>query len=492
MLFFPRTQDGGAFLRTTLRTIEQQALQTLPPGHLMRRAAQAAVDHLLTLPVCGTATRPPVHIVAGPGNNGGDGRTMADILQAQGFDVRVWNIASDRQAPRFAAGAVIVDAIWGIGFRDDQPANDLSETAVRAIQAINAHRAVHDSTVLALDIPSGLQADTGIAAGTSIEASHTLTFIAAKPGLFMADGPDHAGRIAVADLDLSDGDWPQPAATLSADATLGKLLQPRRQASHKGTFGQVQVIGGADGMQGAAVLASRAAMCSGAGKVFVTFANREGRLWVDDRHPEIMQRAADTPATAGDVLVVGPGLGTSTLAVSLLETALRRSVPTLLDADALNILASTPSVAHLLKTRTAPLVMTPHPAEAARLLSTTTAAVQADRIAAAQALARHFRAEIVLKGVGTVIVCHDGTFINLSGSPALASAGTGDVLSGLLASLWAQGLTPSAAVRFGVWLHGRAAEAIPGETHAPFCLTASQLIGRIQQILDRTLIRRNP
>jgi hydroxyethylthiazole kinase-like uncharacterized protein yjeF len=476
----------------SLRTIE---------GHhagepLMERAGAAAAD--IAAAMLG-ADRGCVVVLAGPGNNGGDAFVLARRLRERGIEVAVVSAAnvarlSPDAATAYAAlrgtgqpflaeppssrPALIVDGLFGIGL-----ARPIGAPWAQWIEWANASGA----PILALDLPSGLDAATGVAHGPTIVASATATFIALKPGLLTAEGPDHCGDISVhtlelgADVDASVGlrlEWPGLAVDLPT------VLARRKRATHKGTFGTVCIVGGAEGMVGAALLAGRAALRSGAGRVVVAFL-ADGAPCVDTTAPELMLRSARQIEPDADAWVVGPGLSRSESAQALTGNAIARDRPLVLDADALNIVAADEALRHAVALRRAPTLLTPHPAEAARLLQCDTIAVQADRVGAALRLATTLRAQVVLKGNGSIVARPEGTFdINASGNPALATAGSGDVLAGILGALLAQGIGPAAAMRIGVCLHGAAADALVARGIGPLGVCASEVIDAARALVN--------
>ena len=349
---------------------------------------------------------------------------------------------------------VIIDGLFGIGLK--RPLEGVAATVVLALNRANAD-------VIAVDVPSGLDADTGAvvggANGVAVRARLTVTMIADKPGLHTAAALDHAGHVQVAALGRASAMppvWPDPDGTLLREPEALALRPSRARDSNKGSFGSVLVMGGAQGTQGAALLAARGAQAVGAGKVFVC--SPDGRVF-DPGQPHLMTRAADAPLDGIDAICVGCGLGRAQGATALLSAALRSDRALVIDADALNLLAEESAFARRLAARTAPAVLTPHPLEAARLLGISARQVQADRIGHACALAARLRATVVLKGAGTVIASPQGAWSIIdSGGPALATAGTGDVLAGMVAAFLAQGASPSDAARLGAWLHGRAGD----------------------------------
>jgi len=377
--------------------------------------------------------------------------------------------------------SLIIDGLFGIGL-GRAPAGQYAEW----IAAANA-LAVRDACpLLALDCPSGLDADTGRAFNPCIRASHTITFIGAKPGLLTADGPDHCGELRVAELDLP------PAADVPADghlvsaADFATHARPRPLNSHKGSFGSAGILGGAHSMVGAAFLAGRAALKLGAGRIYIGLLDPQPPA-CDLLQPELMLRRPQALLQAElTALACGPGLGDSLEASELLEMAIASELPLLLDADALNLVASEGNLQVALASRSNPAILTPHPAEAARLLESGTADVQGDRIAAALEIAERYHCHVALKGCGTVIATTieatagprvDGRWwINSTGNPGMATAGMGDVLSGLIVALLAQGWPVDAALRAGVYLHGAAANRLVASGVGPIGLTAGEVI----------------
>ena len=473
------------------RTADLRAVEAAARGApLMERAGHAAarVAQAMTGDRGGT-----VLVLAGPGNNGGDAFVVARWLRAWFHDVAVVFRADPAQLPADAAaawrsygesggttvaaiprgwcGPLVIDGLFGIGL-----ARPLSAQYAALVEQANALPA----PILALDVPSGLSADTGARLGPTIRATATATFIALKPGLLTGDGVDACGELSVHPLEL-DPEALAPALGHRLDwATLAAALPPplsrRERNVHKGTFGTLAVIGGAEGMVGAPLLAGRAALKLGAGKVWVGFAAPEHPA-VDWGAPELMLRGAAAALAAGpDALVAGPGLGADPNAADLLARALQTAVPAVLDADALNLVALHPPLRRMLAARAAPTVLTPHPAEAARLLATDTPSIQRDRLGAALTLALELKVHVVLKGAGSVLAHPDGSWdINASGNCALATAGSGDVLAGHVGALLAQGLDAKTALRYAVCLHGAAADALVGAGTGPLGVVASEL-----------------
>jgi hydroxyethylthiazole kinase-like uncharacterized protein yjeF len=288
-----------------------------------------------------------------------------------------------------------------------------------------------------------------------VRADATISFVGAKAGLFTADGVDACGTVVIDDLGVSIP--PSTAPRLNAPDQFQALSTPRVRNSNKGRFGDVRIIGGAAGMAGAALLAGRAALRLGAGRVHVDLL--DPALRVDTTAPELMLRNAPQADDISSVAVVGCGLGSDAAAKAALSAALCRRAPCVLDADALNLIATDTQLRSQVVTReTGCTVLTPHPLEAARLLGTTGAAVQSDRLRAACELARMFNAWALLKGAGSVVCGEEQVWINPTGGAALATAGSGDVLAGMIGALLAQGFETRCALLGAVWLHGQAAE----------------------------------
>ncbi len=450
-------------LTQDIRRIEAKAAGTTPP--LMERAGAAAAELAARLV---SDERKDVLVLAGPGNNGGDARIAAARLREQFF--RVTLVARPEELPAQARWSLVVDGLFGIGL-----GRDIEGDYARLVDYVNRQRC----PVLALDIPSGLDSDTGRIRGCAVRATHTITFIALKPGLLTLDGPDCCGEITVAGLGVDTG----PASAWVAEPGLFTgTLKPRARNFHKGMAGSLAVFGGAAGMTGAALLAGRAALRLGAGRVYLGLL--DPTLHVDPAAPELMIRHADDALGLDlDAMVVGPGLGTSERAETLAGAALASDLPCVLDADALNLVAESEHLRKACARRTAETLLTPHPAEAARLLGSTTAAVQADRVKAARLLSQNLHAHVVLKGAGSIIVARDGHwFVNRTGHSGLSTAGTGDVLSGLLGALLAQRYSGEAALVLGVHLHGAAAEGLP-----QVGLAASELIDPARRIWNSWL-----
>jgi NAD(P)H-hydrate epimerase len=436
-------------------------------------------------------------VVCGTGNNGGDGYVVARLALAAGLQVQLLqlgdaaHIRGDAQQARqdfLAAGGqvaafapevldapdVIVDAMLGTGL--ERP---LAGAWLDAALAINASAC----PVLAVDIPTGLLADSGHVPGEAVRADVTITFIGRKRGLFTGQGPDTAGAVCFDDLGVpADVSSQVPAdATLHAGAALEELGGARQRAAHKGNFGHVLVIGGGPGMPGAARLAGEAALRTGAG--LVSLATHPAHAAAIAAHcPELIShpvadaRQLRSLLQRAGVVVTGPGLGRSGWAKSLLACVLEAPQPLVVDADALNLLAAE-------GIRRDNWILTPHPGEAGRLLQQTTAAVQADRFAAVCAIQERYAGSVVLKGAGSLVCSESGPVaVCAAGNPGMATAGMGDVLSGILGGLLAQGLQPAGAALVGVCLHACAGDraAAGGERG----LLARDVIAELRPLLN--------
>ena len=465
----------------------------------MQRAGAAAADWAAELAI---PRERQVLVLAGPGNNGGDAFEAARLLRERFFATCVVFAGDPLALPGDAAAAckrygdaggtivgtipdgarwsLIIDGLFGIGL-GRAPAGQYAEWIATA----NA-LAVRDACpLLALDCPSGLDADTGHVFTPCIRASHTITFIGAKPGLLTANGPDHCGEIRVARLDMSPiGEVPADGHQVSV-ADFATHARPRPRNSHKGSFGSAGILGGAHSMVGAAFLAGRAALKLGAGRVYLGLLDPQSPA-CDLLQPELMlRRPSALMQTELTALACGPGLGDSLEASELLEAAIASELPLLLDADALNLVASEGNLQVALASRSNPAILTPHPAEAARLLESGTAAVQGDRIAAALEIAERYHCHVALKGCGTVIATVDGHWwINSTGNPGMATAGMGDVLSGLIVALLAQGWPVEAALLAGVHLHGAAADRLVAKGIGPIGLAAGEVSDAARRIFN--------
>jgi len=459
-----------------VRGIDHAAIHAagIPGYELMSRAGRVIVD-------VAHARFPDARrwlIMCGPGNNGGDGYVAARLAVKAGIDVTVCSLIDPRQLKGDAATACLdwqaqggevlpwpmapdgdydlaLDALLGTGI--DRAVGGEFRSAIAWLNRLDCPR-------LAIDIPSGLNADTGCPMGCAVRATATVTFVGRKRGMYTADGPDYCGDISFDDLAIP------AAAALQSSQGAGSLLngdfliatlKPRARNTHKGHFGHVLAVGGIKGMSGAVRLCGEAALRSGAGKV--TLATDPAHAgFVNQGRPELMVRAIDDAAALASLLngaftvAVGPGLGTAEWSRTLLRTCIDSDAPLVVDADALNLLAQLLQHGAVSRDR---WILTPHPAEAARLLGCSVNEVQQDRFHAASEMARRYGASVVLKGCGTVVAEPSGQYAVCSGgNPGMATAGSGDVLTGLIAALLAQGLSCFDAARAGVLAHAMAGD----------------------------------
>lgn len=481
---------GNLYSAEQTRLLDSYAIDTLgiPALLLMERAGRVCFEHLGNY----WPQAKQITVLAGCGNNAGDGYVIAALAHIAGMQVMVLQVGQCSQLRGAAAlcyqrakalgvsiievlttdeladyqsllleSDVLIDALLGLGIQGE----------VRALYAALISRANKVETpVMAVDIPSGLCPDTGQVLGVALKADITVTFIAVKQGLLTGSGPDYTGRLVFNDLQMPASVYQQvsPVTQRLDLTTLRPRLPTRLSTAHKGNFGHVLVMGGDRGMAGAVLMAATAVAQVGAGLVSIATL-REHCGAVIARQPELMCHAisdrSDDFAHAEEsvlaliekatTLVVGPGLGQSAWSIMLLRGALEAKKPTVIDADALNLLSQMPEL------QTHPLcIITPHPKEASRLLRCTLSSIQQDRFMAARELAQRFHAVAVLKGAGTLI--SDGEMLSLAsvGGPLMASAGMGDILSGVIGGLLAQGLAPYEAAQLGVVLHGTAADRL--------------------------------
>jgi len=471
-----RIEAGSAALLfdiAALRRLEQSAAAGLAPHTLMQRAG-LAVSRLAMAIAPHSRT---IWIACGPGNNGGDGFEAAAQLRQRGFRPVVTHLGDETRLPADAAASLQRARAAGVEFADEPPAQpDLAIDALLGIGSTRAPeglmadwlRRMHagPAPVLSVDTPSGLDADTGVLALDFLPPSaqaelrrYTLSLLALKPGLFTAQGRDAAGEVWFDDLGVAPA-GEHPVARLPHAAAPAA----RRQSSHKGSYGDVAVIGGAPGMAGAALLASSSALASGAGRVFVA-ALDASIAPLDLLQPELMFRRPETLDLGKMSVVCGCGGGSDVAAI--LPRVLAEARALVLDADALNAIAADAGLQAQLEARGHAghaTVLTPHPLEAARLLGLGTTDIQADRLAAAARIAARFGAVVVLKGSGSVIAAvGEVPVINTSGNARLATAGTGDVLAGMVGAALAGGDTPMRAACEAVWRHGALADRWPAD-----------------------------
>lgn len=465
--------DCALYSTGQVREFDRRAIEELgiPGIDLMERAGAAAFRVLRR----NWPRARDIGVLCGTGNNGGDGFVLARLAHLAGYQVTVWQVGDSARIQGDALTArarleaegveprayhqadlrkhdVLIDALFGTGL-----SAEVRGEWAQAIEAMNLARS-RGSRVLALDIPSGLHADSGNPLGTAVTADGTITFIGMKVGLVTGRGPALCGALVFDHLDLPEAIYNhvKPMATLIQCAGLDIGLPPRAADAHKGQFGHVLVVGGDRGMSGALLMAAAAAARVGAG--LVSAATRADHAAVAcATWPEIMCHGVEdvqalTPLLQrATVVAVGPGLGQGDWGRTLPARLLDSELPLVMDADALNLLAMEPAQRHN-------WILTPHPGEAARLLGKSVAAIQADRLAAAQQLQQRYGGVVVLKGAGTVVADAAGIGISTAGNPGMASGGMGDVLTGVIAGLLAQGLPPGQAARLGVCLHGRAGD----------------------------------
>ena len=463
-------QKNALYLIQHIRLCEQKALDegNRTEDNLLLRAGTAAFHTLISLyPEARTFA-----VFCGTGNNAGDGYVLARLACEKGFSVFVHQHKTIEDLPpvSYDAALAAIDAGVCCQSLDDAIDSDV-DVLVDALLGIGLQglvrgpiaQAIHlmnDSglPILALDVPSGLDADTGCVLGTAVCATATVTFIAPKLGLYTMDGPDHCAKIICDSLSLDHvlASIP-PAAYRLNKSVLSNTIPPRSKNSHKGSYGHVLIIGGGPGMPGAAYLAAHAAFRVGAGAV--TVATRpdyaktmlpmlpEAMIYpihkVDDLLPLLLKAT---------VCVIGPGLGESEWADGLFHAAISAQLPLVMDASALHLLSTSPQ-------HDDNWVLTPHPGEAAGLLACSVEDVQRDRCKAAQLIQQKYGGCVVLKGVGSIVATGEHElFVCTDGNPGMATAGMGDVLSGVIGGLLAQGVTLSNAAKLGVWLHARSAD----------------------------------
>ena len=436
---------------------------------LMERAGSAAFHLLQTK--WEEAKR--IIVICGIGNNGGDGYVLARLAFLAGYDVTVLQLGDIKKLKgdakivyeamtevglsvqvfaekKLSVVDVVVDALFGTGLD-----REVKGEWRQVIEGINRCKC----PVMSLDIPSGLHADTGNVMGAAVHAQATISFIGLKQGLFTAEGPEYCGEICFDDLKVPLEIYKQiKSHILRFDyEALRHLLKRRSRVAHKGDFGHVLMIGGDTGMTGAVRLAAEAALRVGAGKVTIATRQAHAAL-INIGCPELMCHGIETPEQleplieTADVIAIGMGLGQSEWGKSLLDKVKGLDTPMVIDADGLNLTAQYPC-------RFKNSIITPHPGEAARLLETSVSDVQHDRFATVQSLQLRFGGVCVLKGAGTLIADPKGNIgVCTVGNPGMAVGGSGDVLTGVIASLLAQGFNQVDAARLGVCLHGQAGD----------------------------------
>jgi hydroxyethylthiazole kinase-like uncharacterized protein yjeF len=460
---------GAIYSASQVRDLDRRVIGEfgIAGYELMSRAGEATLGALCALwPAART-----IAVLCGPGNNGGDGYVIARLARARGIGAVVVAVG-DPQAlagdarrayqeciaeggccepwsPSVLEADVIVDALFGTGL-----ARAVSGEAAAMIEAVNASR----RPVVAVDIPSGLNADTGVVQGIAVRAEVTVSFIGRKIGFYVGEGLDCVGRVLLDDLGVPTTafDGTIPVARLVDAESVQQALPRRARTSHKGNHGHVLVIGGGPGMPGAARLAGEAALRAGAG--LVTLAVHPDNTGIAATRPELMCAGTATVAdlrpflARATVIAVGPGLGNGQWPEALIESAIGSGLPMIVDADALNWLAAQPRACQH-------WVLTPHPGEAARLLGTKPAAVQADRLGSARELQARYGGVIVLKGAGTIVYAPGGPAVVCDrGNPGMAVGGMGDVLTGVIAGIAAQCGDLGLAAQAGVFAHAQAGD----------------------------------
>ena len=433
----------------------------IPGFELMSRAGQATFEYMINR----WSNAKSLVVFCGSGNNAGDGFVIAGLAVAAGLEVIVYTLVDPDQLKNDALTAyrnyigpiepfqlglkinadLLVDALLGTGL--DRPVSGLFEQAIHTIN-------IHSTPVIAVDIPSGLNADTGKVMGCAVKADATVTFIALKQGLFTGMAAEYCGEICYAKLEVPDEAFERVMPT--ATRVIKKSLPRRDRCAHKGHYGHVLVVGGELGYLGAAKLAGEAALRVGSGLVSVA-TRPEHSGFMNLNRPELMCHGVSNAEQLAvllekvDVIVLGPGLGQSAWAAALFNATIEAGKPTVVDADGLNLLAHAPC--------TKPnWILTPHPGEAARLLNCSTAIIQDDRFESVSKLQAKYGGVAVLKGAGTLIASEHDIAVSNTGNPGMASGGMGDVLAGVVAGLLAQGYSLMAAAEQGVYLHGLAAD----------------------------------
>lgn len=475
----------------------------IPACVLMERAALAAVEAIEEF-CAGGGRGMPVLVMAGMGNNGGDGLAVARLLCEKGYRVEVWTVGDRERAsgqwkqqmgilenypveysrqPRRREYGVLVDALFGVGL--SRAVEGLYAEAIDVFRGLSGWR-------LAIDMPSGIGTDTGEVLGRAAAADLTVTFGFCKRGLALYPGCEYAGEVRIADIGISGRSFfGRRPGMYAYDEDICALLPKRDGAGNKGTFGKVLLAAGSVNMAGAAVLAARAAYRAGAGMVKV-ITPPENRIILQQAVPEALLGTCDDLEAGlewADVAAVGPGLGKSREALRCLERMVRQGgKPLLVDADGLNLLSEQPGLQELLTERGRQgraIVLTPHVGELARLLDCSVQECKRDLPAAGGSLAARLNAVVAAKDARTFI-CREGhgTCVNLNGNSGMATAGSGDVLTGIIAALLAQGMEAFEAAAVGAYVHGRAGDLVTARV-GPYACTAGDMaeaVGRIGRV----------
>jgi len=483
------------------RALDKTAIESfgIPGYRLMQRAGHALWDALIER----WATVKSLTILAGAGNNGGDGFVVAAKAKQQGLDVQLLVMGSDTFADKLTGeaadawldmreqgvvaqpftsesslrGEVVVDALLGTGL-----SGEVRSDFAAAIGKINCS----GLPVVAVDIPSGLCADTGRVLGCAVKADLTVTFIGLKRGLLTGQAPDYVGELQFDDLRVPDEVYETQVVECNhfTERHLARLLPRRTRSAHKGSYGHVLVVGGCPGMGGAAIIAAEAAMRAGAG--LVSLATDPMHLTAAlSRNPALMVSGVRNGAELqslierADVIVAGPGLGRGAWGEALLAAVLAADKPLVLDADAINLMVSKDWLAKHLDRN---WVLTPHPGEAARIDGGCIASIENDRFASVNRLQRKCSGTVLLKGAGTLVAGRN-CWLSASGNPGMATAGMGDLLSGIIGALIAQGLDPENAAICGAWLHGRAGD-LAAKQVGEYSLQPTDLLQQIGLVID--------
>lgn len=489
---------NSLYLSHNIRDIEIQAQLNLPAFTLMQRAGHEVAKYVSQ----NTLPKSTILVLAGTGNNGGDALEAASLLSNNyrviilykkkttythdaltAFEHAQASSATFIDFTQYKSIAeikldLIIDGLFGIGLK-----RPITGIMLDIIDYINRY---FHCPVIAVDVPSGLNPDTGTKVsnknqpGIVLKATTTITFIGNKPGLHTNDGIDYCGKVIVKNLDIAEKYFPPSAFLLLPKQSLLPYFSARRANTHKGSFGDVVVIGGEKGTAGAAILAARSALYGGAGRVYVCFEDMP--FAYDPVQPELMIKNREFIINEKAAIVIGPGLGCTAEAISYLSTIIDLPNQLVLDADALNIIADNKQIRQqLLNKNNPPVIITPHPLEAARLLQTNVAEIQANRIGAAQQLAELLNVYVILKGAGTVVATPNAyCTINTTGNAGLATAGTGDVLAGLCGALLAQQIPIEIVAAAAPWIHGKAADSLVKQGVGPIGLTASELFSAIR------------
>ncbi len=470
-----KKQDNYLYKCDQVRALDSLAIDrdNISGLQMMQRAGMAVFKYILQ-----NYRKHAIKVFCGSGNNAGDGYVIATLAKEKGIAVqlihlkqprqlkgdakRAYEIANDAAVPManfspemVLEDCVIVDALLGTGLK-----GSVSRIYCEAIELINKS----NLAVVAVDLPSGLNADTGNVENICVKAQTTISFIGLKQGLFTNHGPDYCGEIIYQDLAVKSSIFEEiePEAIKLQLSSLLTHLKPRQASSHKNNYGHVVVVGGDHGYAGASLLAAEAALRTGAGLVSV--ATRQEHIGVIvSRRPEIMAHAVDSDEALqvllkkASVLIIGPGLGQSLWSRKMLNCALKADIPSILDADALNLIAREQIQ---LSTMNHPYILTPHPKEAARLLNMDTAQIQKDRFYAVKKMAKKYNAQVLLKGTGSLVCVSANSTIGVctAGNPGMATGGMGDVLSGIIGGLLAQGVNQNHCLALATCLHAETAD----------------------------------